>query len=128
MMPKGIKVITTLNIFFISIFSAKLLYLHKVSQGVPLLVFVNLISVAALALITLIVLLRFASLVGFARVLAYALLLVLGLQIMLTLKDLMTGYGLMTILIDIVVIFYVIGMRGYLGSEVVATYFSRKPV
>lgn len=122
-MPTGIKVISTLNIIFISIFSANLLYLHKASQGAPLLLFVNLVSVAALVLITLIVLLRFAALLGFARVLAYGLLLVLGVQAMLTLKYLMTGYGIMTILIDAIVIFYGIGMRGYLGSASAVDYF-----
>lgn len=124
-MPTGIKIITTLNIIFASIFTANLLYLQKASQGAPLLVFVNLIGVGALVLITLVVLLRLARLLAFARVLAYALILVLGVQLLLTLKYLMTGFGALIILIDFIIIFYVIGMRGYLGSTKVIDYFNR---
>jgi len=124
-MPTGIKIITTLNILVVSIFAANLLYLHKASQGAPLLVFVNLVGVGALVLITLVLLLRVARLLAFARVLAYALLLVLGVQALLTLKYLMTGYGLVTILVDILVIFYVIGMRGYLAGASAGQYFQR---
>lgn len=124
-MPTGIKIITTLNIIFASIFTANLLYLQKASEGAPLLVFVNLLGIGALILITLVVLLRLARLLAFARVLAYALILVLGLQLLLTLKYLMTGYGALTILIDLIIIFYVIGMRGYLGSARAASYFNR---
>lgn len=124
-MPTGIKIITTLNIIFASIFTANLLYLQKASQGAPLLVFVNLVGAGALVMITLVVLLRLARLVAFARVLAYALILVLGLQVLLTLKYLMTGYGAVIILIDIVVIFYVIGMRGYLAGASAAGFFQR---
>ncbi len=122
-MPTGIKIITALNIIFASIFTANLLYLHKASQGAPLPVFVNLVAVGAFVLITLVVLFRLSRLVAFARVLAYALLLVLGVQVMLTLKDLMTGHGLIIILIDVIVIFYVIGMRGYLASTKATAFF-----
>ena len=122
-MPTGIKNIITLNIIFSSIFIANLLYLHQVAQGAPLLVFVNMVTAGALVLITLVVLLRLGKLVAFARVLAYALLLVLGLQLLLMLKYLMTGYGALIVLVDLVVIFYVIGMRGYLASATAANYF-----
>lgn len=126
MMPKGIKVITTLNIILISIFVGNLLYLHKAAQDAPVLVFVNLISASALVLITLIVLLRLARLVAFARVLAYAMILVLGLQLLWSLKTLMSGHSALVVSIDLIVIFYVIGMRGYLASEMASAYFQRK--
>jgi len=123
-MPTGIKVITSLNILFSSVFIAKLLYLHKAGQGAPLQVFANLVGAGALILITLIALLRISRLVGFARVLAYALILVLGLQAMLTLRDLMTGYGAMIIFTNVIIVFYAIGMRGYLASPQSARYFT----
>ena len=124
-MPTGVKVITTVNIFLVSLFIANFLYLNKSSQNTPMLTFVNLISTAALIVVTLIVLLRLARLVGFARLLAYVLTLILGLQLLLTLKYLMTGYGVLTILIDLFVIVYAIGMRGYLASATAAKYFMR---
>ena len=124
-MPTGIKIITTLNILLASLSIANLLYLHQSAQAAPLLVFVNLVSAGALLLITLIILLRLLRLVGFARVLAYVLGVVLGLQLLLTLKYLMTGYGALIILIDLVVIVYAIGMRGYLASTKAANYFLR---
>jgi len=122
-MPKGIKVISVLNILLSGVFITNLLYLHKAGQGAPLLMFVNLLGAGSLILITLITLLRLARLVGFARVLAYALILVLGVQVLLTLKYLMTGYGAMIIFTNIVIVFYAIGMRGYLASPQAARYF-----
>jgi hypothetical protein len=122
-MPTGIKIISTFNILLASLFITNLLYLHQSAQAAPLLVFVNLVSAGALVLITLIILLRLMRLVGFARVLAYALSVVLGLQLLLTLKYLMTGYGALIILIDLIVIVYSIGMRGYLASAKAASYF-----
>ena len=124
-MPRGLKFITAVNILLASLFIANLLYLHQYTQAAPLLVFVNLVGAGALLLITLIILLRLLRLVGFARVLAYALSVVLGLQLLLTLKYLMTGYGALTILIDLVVIIYAIGMRGYLASTKAASFFLR---
>ena len=126
-MPTGAKIITTLNILLASLFITNLLYLHKSTQAAPLLVFVNLVCAGALILITLIILLRLMRLVAFARVLAYALIVVLGLQVLLTLKYLMTGYGILIIVVDLVVIFYAIGMRGYLASPKAASYFLRNP-
>jgi len=125
-MPTGIKVITTLNILLSVVFITNLLYLHKAGQGAPLLLFVNLVGAGALILITLITLLRIARLVGFARVLAYALILVLGLQALLTLKYLMTAYGAMIIVTNVIIVFYAIGMRGYLASSRAAEYFLGK--
>ena len=124
-MPTGIKIITALNILLASLFIGNLVYLHKANQGAPLLVFVNLVSAGSLILITLILLLRLVRLIGFARVLAYALILVLGLQFLLMLKYLMSG-GALTLIIDFAVVFYAIGMRGYLANPKLADYFLRK--
>lgn len=124
-MPTGVKIITALNIFLASLFIANLLYIHNSNLNTPLLSFVNLLSAGVLILVTLIVLLRLARFVAFARLLAYVLSLVLGLQLLLTLKYLMTGYGALTILIDVLVIIYAIGMRGYLASDKAAKYFVR---
>lgn len=122
-MPTGIKIITTLNIFLAGLFIANLLYIHQSSLSTPMLSFVNLVSAGVLIMVTLILLLRITRLVAFARLLVYVLTLVLGLQLLLSLKYLMTGYGALTILIDLVVIIYAIGMRGYLASETAAKYF-----
>lgn len=122
-MPKGIKVIVTMNILFASVFIANLLFLQKITSGTPLLVFINLVGAAVLILVALIALLRMARAVGFARLLVYVLALILGLQILLTLKYLFSAYGMFVVLFDIVAIFYVIGMRGYLASESAARYF-----
>lgn len=124
-MPTGVKVITTLNIFLVSLFIANLLFAHKSGMNTPMLTFINLVSTTVLVLVTMILLLRLARLVGFARLLIYVLSLVLGLQLLLTLKYLTTGYGALTVLIDLFVIIYAIGMRGYLASETAAKYFIR---
>lgn len=122
-MPRGIKIIVTLNILLASVFIANLLFMQKITAGSPLLVLVNLIGAAALILVALIVLLRMARAVGFARLLIYVLALVLGLQILLTLKYLFSAYGLFVVCFDVIVIVYAIGMRGYLASQSAAQYF-----
>lgn len=122
-MPRGIKIIVTLNILLASVFIANLLFMQKITAGSPLLVLVNLIGAAALILVALIVLLRLARAVGFARLLIYVLALVLGLQILLTLKYLFSAYGLFVVCFDVIVIVYAIGMRGYLASQSAAQYF-----
>lgn len=125
-MPTGIKVILILNTLLAGLFIGNLVYMHyHVSQAALFLVFVNLVSASALILIALIVLFRQGRLIGFARVLAYALILVLGLQFLLMLKYLMSGAAL-TLIMDLIVVFYAIGMRGYLASPVAANYFLHK--
>lgn len=122
-MPRGIKIIVTLNILLASVFIANLLLMQKITAGSPLLVLVNLIGAAVLILVALIVLCRLARAVGFARLLIYVLALVLGLQILLTLKYLFSAYGLFVVSFDVIVIVYTIGMRGYLASQSAAQYF-----
>ena len=129
-MPTAIKVISTLCIIFASIFIGNLLFIQKTHitlpvLGIPLFSFVNLLGAAVMIAISLIVLLRIAGLVGFARVLVYALLLTLGLNVLLMLKYLVTAYGLFTIVFNLVVIVYLIGVRGYLASPHAQKYFSR---
>ena len=126
-MPQGIKVIVTLNILLASVFIANLLFMQKITTGNPLLVFVNLIGAAVLILVALIILLRMVRAVGFARLLVYVLALMLGLQILLTLKYLFSAYGLFVVVLDVIVIVYAIGMRGYLASQSAAQYFLGRP-
>lgn len=124
-MPKGIKVIIGLNLLFAVLFIGDVVFMHKTVQGAPILLFVNLLCASSLILITLIVLLRQSWLIGFARVLAYVVILILGLHFLLMLKYLMSKVAI-TLLIDLVVLFYAIGMRGYLISSEAENYFRRK--
>ena len=129
-MPTAIKVISSLCIMFTSIFAANLMFIHK-SQvslpvtGLPLLSFINLFAVGVMVVVSLILLLRASRYVGFARVLVYALLLILGLDVLLMLKYLTTGYGILTIILNVVVIVFLIGVRGYLNSKHALRYFGR---
>lgn len=125
MMPTGVKVIIGLNLLFAALFIANLVSMHLTGQSAVFLLFVNLVSASALILITLIILLRLVRLIGFARVLAYAVILVLGVHFLLMLKYLMSSM-VVSLLIDFIVIFYAIGMRGYLGSPAAGNYFLRR--
>ncbi|MGD8926018.1 MAG: hypothetical protein PVG20_04175 [Thioalkalispiraceae bacterium] len=129
-MPTAIKVISTLCIFIASIFIANILFMQKADVtfpvlGLPLFSFINMFGAGAMIIITLVTLLRLTRLVGFARVLVYTLLLALGLNVLLMLKYLVTGYGLFTILFNLAVIVFVIGVRGYLVSEHAYKYFNQ---
>ncbi len=123
-MPKGIKLIASTNIFLACIFLLNLLFMERAQLSYPFASYINLIGAATLLLVALIVLFRISKLVGFARLLIYVLALALGLQAMLTIKFLFSFYGAFTIVVDVIVIFYAIGVRGYLASEHVTTYFS----
>jgi hypothetical protein len=130
-MPTAIKVISTFCILIASVFIANLLFIQKAGLsfpvlGLPLISFINLFGAGAMIVITLVTLLRLKGLVGFTRVLVYTLLLALGLNVLLMLKHLITGYGLLTILFNIAVIVFVIGIRGYLASEHAYKYFNQQ--
>lgn len=126
-MPTAIKVISTLCILLASVFIANLLTLQKMEASfsvtsLPLASFVNLFGAGAMIIIALVTLLRWHRLIGFTRVLIYALLLALGLNVILMIPELFNGYGL-TILFDLVVIVFIVGVRGYLASKDAYKYF-----
>lgn len=130
-MPTAIKVISTLCIMMSSIFIANLLFLQKVGTsfpitGLPLVSFINLFGAGSMIVIALVTLLRSFKLIGFTRVLIYTLLLALGLNVLLMLKYLVTVYGLLTIIFNLLVIFFVVGVRGYLASEHAYRYFDQQ--
>jgi hypothetical protein len=129
-MPTAIKVISTICIMMASIFIANLLFLQKTAEsflftGLPLLSFINLFGAGSMIVIALVTLLRLNRMMGFTRVLIYVLLLALGLNVLLMLKYLVTAYGLLTIVFNLLVIFFVIGVRGYLASENAYKYFNQ---
>lgn len=125
-MPTGIKLISILNILLSLVFTFNQFFMEKAALSYPFASYINLISASALILITLIVLLRLTHLIGFVRAIIYVIALVLGLQILLSIKYLFSVYGLLTIVLDAFVIFYLIGVRGYLASERAAHYFTRQ--
>ena len=130
-MPTAIKVISSINILLTSVFIANLLLIHQTNIevpvfGSPLISFINLAGASVLILTALVVLLRWVKLVGFIRLLNYVLLLLLGLNILLMAKYIFSLYGIFTILFNIFVIVYLIGVRGYLASEKSASYFTSR--
>ena len=129
-MPTAIKVISTICILLASVFIANLLFLQKSVEsisltGLPLVSFINLFGAGAMIIIALVTLLRWSGFVGFIRVLIYVLLLALGLNVLLMLKYLVTGYGFLTVSFNILVIVFVIGVRGYLASKDAYKYFNQ---
>ena len=125
-MPAGIKLISVINFILACVFMANLLFMQRIELSYPFSSYINLITSGALLVITAIVLLRLTHFIGFARALIYVVMLVLGLQILLTIKYLFSAYGILTITVDMLVIFYLIGVRGYLASEHAAKYFIKQ--
>ena len=125
-MPTGIKLISILNILLSLVFTFNQFFMERAALSYPFASYINLISASALILITLIILLRLAPFIGFVRAIIYVIALVLGLQILLTINYLFSVYGMLTIAVDALVIFYLIGVRGYLTSEHAARYFTRQ--
>jgi len=123
-MPKAIKIISVVNLLLAVLFMLNLLFMEKVELSYPFANYINLITSGAFIVVSLIALFRFGRMIGFARALIYVVMLVLGLQILLTFKYLFSFYGLVTIIIDALVIFYLVGVRGYLASERAANYFT----
>lgn len=124
-MPTGIKLISLINFILACVFMANLLFMEKIELSYPFSSYINLITSGAFIVITMIALLRLTRFIGFARLLIYVVMLILGLQILLTIKYFFSVYGILTIVIDAFVIFYLIGMRGYLASELAAKYFTK---
>lgn len=129
-MPVAIKVISTICILLASVFIANLLFLQKTIESLsissfPLVSFISLFGAGTMIVIALVSLLRLSRLVGFTRVLIYTLLLALGLNVLLMLKYLVTAYGLMIVAFNVLVIVFIIGVRGYLASEDAHKYFDQ---
>lgn len=123
-MPTGVKIISAVNFILAGLFIMNLLFMEKIELSYPFASYINLISASALVIVALTVLMRIGRLVGFARVLIYVIALLLGLQILLTIKYLFSAYGMLTIVVDALVIFYLVGVRGYLASQRAAAYFT----
>lgn len=128
-MPLAVKIISTVNFLLTGVFAANLLVINRMNDnvpasGLPLASFINLVAAVILFTTALVVLLRLIRLVGFVRLLNYVLLLVLGLNILLMAKYIFSLYGLFTIVLNVIVIIYLIGVRGYLASDKAAGYFT----
>lgn len=123
-MPKAIKVITITNIILVVLFIGNMMLLQKSQLAYPVASYINLVTIGTLLVVIMIIIFRATTLVGFARLLIYVLALALGLQLLLTLKYLFTVYGIVTVLFDVIIVIYAIGLRGYLASEQAKQYFT----
>jgi len=78
---------------------------------------IDVVSLGGFAMLQLIILAKIKSLYGFTLVLLYTLALLQGMRIMLSIDTLLTLTGVLFFLLELLVIFYLIGVRGYLRSD-----------
>ncbi|NVJ61783.1 MAG: hypothetical protein HWE27_15415 [Gammaproteobacteria bacterium] len=78
---------------------------------------IDLLILGGILMLELVFLFRMKVLYGFSLVLLYTLALLIGLKIMLSIDQLLTLSGIGLALLEILVVVYLIGVRGYLRSE-----------
>ncbi len=130
-LPKGIKVILTINLillinsgnnayFFIKNLSAK-----QSINDIGL--FLNLTTLVGILLVQIIIVARSSTMLSYSRIILYGLALIYGALILTMLNPLVitSARGLIAILITLVIIFYLIGVRGYLNESIAQHYFNK---
>lgn len=125
-MPRGIKVIILCNLFFASMFPMFFYVLKEMNTIFPLAALISTLITSGLIMISVVIIFRLIGLLAFARVLLYAIMLTLGLNTMLLLKWVLTPFGIFSILVNIFIVIYLIGARGYLASSTSIDYFLRR--
>lgn len=130
-LPKGIKVILTINLillinsgnnayFFIKNLSAK-----QSINDIGL--FLNLTTLTGILLVQIIIVTRSSTMLSYSRIILYGLALIYG-ALMLTMLNpsiIASARGLITIAVTLVIIFYLIGVRGYLNESTAQHYFNK---
>lgn len=89
----------------------------QLGTGPNHLVWMDLVTFGGVLALQIALLFKLRSLYGFSLVLLYTLALIQGLKIMLTLGSLDSLFGILSLVIHIILIFYFIGVRGYLRSN-----------
>lgn len=123
-MPQGFRVILWVNAVLL-VFSGLIAY-AQVRQGFFYLAFVSVLTVAGLLVTQLVIALRWGGVaIGLTRGLLYAVALAQGLGALLLLRHLFSWAGLSSLLLAILVVVYVIGVRGYLNGPAARQFFVR---
>ena len=124
MIPRGIKFITGINLLLVCLYLL-LGYRYGIAlrSHYPLAAYVAAVTFGGIIVLQIILSLRLRPLVAFIRVLVYAMVILQGLQIMLVLKDLFSLAGVLLIGTAVLLVIYLIGVRGYLVSAAAMQYF-----
>lgn len=124
MIPRGIKVISIINMILVMLYLL-LGYRYGIAlrSVYPFAAYAAAVTCGGVIVLQLILSLRLRVFVGFGRVLVYAMAILQGLQVMLVLKDLFVPVAAILIGSAIVLVIYLIGVRGYLASATAMQYF-----
>ena len=124
MIPRGIKFISVINLLLVCVYLL-LGYRHGLTLRTyyPIAAYAAAVTFGGIIVLQLILSLRLRPLLAFIRVLVYVMAILQGLQIMLVLKDLFTTEGALLIGTAVLLVIYLIGVRGYLASSTALQYF-----
>jgi hypothetical protein len=124
MIPRGIKFITGINLLLVCLY---LLLGYRYGMALrndyPMAAYAAAVTGGGIIVLQISLSLRLYPLLGFVRVLVYAMAILQGLQIMLVFKDLFSPAGALLIGTAVLLVVYLIGVRGYLASATALQYF-----
>ncbi len=124
MIARGVKVISSMNLILVCLY---LLLGYRYGSALrnvyPIAAYAAAVTCGGIIVLQIILSLRLRAFVGFVRVLIYAMAILQGLQVMLVLKDLFVPVAAILIGTAIVLVIYLIGVRGYLASATAMQYF-----
>ena len=127
-MPLGLKIIFIVNILLILSYSVLLFFYGALLRKYyPLVLFISGVTAGGLFCLQLILFYKIQRLLGFIRLLIYVISIMQGLLVLLMLKDLFSVLGMLFILSAVLLVIYLIGVRGYLSSKQTLNYFGFLP-
>ncbi|MEE4246454.1 MAG: hypothetical protein V2I33_13675 [Kangiellaceae bacterium] len=118
------KYVTRLNWLVIAIWSAIIATSYHFMGDNDHFIWIDIVTVAGVAVLQVLFYGKIKSGYGFSLVLLYTLALLQGMRIMLSIDQVFSLVGILFIILKLLLIFYFIGVRGFLRSNKGRSYFS----
>lgn len=124
-MPQAIKVVLIINLAIMLVTGWALFNMYTETGAEILIAFATWSLFGTLLFTQLVLLVRIRKAWSMLRALIYVIALLQALNTMILTKDFLSLWGALAVLGSLLVVFYLIGLRGYLGSDGFKRWFSK---
>lgn len=124
-MPQGVKNVLLINLIIILTAGWVLFTMYTETGAEILIAFATWSLFGTLSFTQLVLLVKMRKAWSMLRVLLYVIALLQALNTMILTKDFLSLWGALAVLWSLLVVFYLIGLRGYLNSDGFKAWFSK---
>lgn len=124
-MPQGVKNVLLINLVILAIAGWALFNMYTETGAEILIAFATWSLFGTLAFTQLVLLVKTRKAWGMLRALLYVIALLQALNTMILTKDFLSLWGALAVLGSLLVVFYLIGLRGYLSSDGFKQWFGQ---